>query len=86
MLTGITMQLLRLGLEKLGIPDEERRLTSESLTGMRAAAATNSHSPAQPIAAIDGTAFRDHAALTILLRRAWREVSWEMIRESEHTA
>jgi branched-subunit amino acid aminotransferase/4-amino-4-deoxychorismate lyase len=89
MLAGITMQVLRLGFKKLGIPDEERRITSESLTGMRAAAAANSHCPAQPIAAIDGTEFGEHAALTNLLRRAWREASWEPIRvvqASEHAA
>lgn len=76
-LTGITMQVLRLGLEKLGVPDEERSLTSASLVGMRAAAAVNSHCPAQPIASIDDFGLPEFAPLTTLLRRAWNEVSWD---------
>lgn len=80
MLAGITMQVLRHGLKKLGIPDMELRVTGGALTGMRAAAATSSHCPAQPIAALDGTDLPEHAALTALLRRAWREAPWETLR------
>jgi branched-subunit amino acid aminotransferase/4-amino-4-deoxychorismate lyase len=79
MLAGITMQVLRLGLEKLGIPDEQRRLTRESLAGLSAAAATNSHCPAQPIASVDGTDLPEHATLTSLLRRAWQEAPWDKL-------
>jgi hypothetical protein len=75
-LTGITMQVLRLGLAKLGLPDEVRSLTSASLAGMRAAAAVNSHCPAQPIAAIDEVGLPGFAPLTTLLLRAWNEVPW----------
>ncbi|GAB1693579.1 aminotransferase class IV family protein [Krasilnikovia sp. M28-CT-15] len=77
MLDGITMQLLRLGLRKLGVPQERRRLTDDSLAGLSAAAAMNSHCPAQPIARVDDTDLPGHAALTALLRRAWREVPWD---------
>jgi branched-subunit amino acid aminotransferase/4-amino-4-deoxychorismate lyase len=80
MLAGITMQVLRLGMRRLGIPDETRRLTGESLNGMRAAAATNSHCSAQPIAAVDETAFPGDEALTTLLQRAWQEALWEPVR------
>lgn len=80
MLAGITMRMLRLGLKKLGIPDEERRLTNRSLSAMKAAAATNSHCPAQPIAAVDETELPEHAALTTLLRRAWQEAPWDSLR------
>ncbi|OJF10628.1 branched-subunit amino acid aminotransferase/4-amino-4-deoxychorismate lyase [Couchioplanes caeruleus] len=80
MLAGITMQILRLGMRRLGIPDETRRLTGESLNGMRAAAATNSHCSAQPIAAVDETVFPGDEALTSLLQRAWQEAVWEPVR------
>ncbi|MFV2104740.1 aminotransferase class IV [Micromonospora sp. LOL_024] len=83
MLAGITMQVLRLGLRELGIPEQQRRLTSGSLTEMRAAAATNSHCPAQPIAAIDETVLREPEALTTLLRRAWQEAPWDTLHAAQ---
>ncbi|GIF23288.1 branched-subunit amino acid aminotransferase/4-amino-4-deoxychorismate lyase [Actinoplanes tereljensis] len=76
-LPGITMQVLRIGLAKLGIPDEQRRLTGASLAGMRAAVAVNSHCPAQPIGAIDAVILPEFASLTTLLLRAWNEVAWD---------
>ncbi|MFI1990502.1 aminotransferase class IV [Actinoplanes sp. NPDC020271] len=80
LLAGITMQVLRQGLSRLGIPDTTRRLTAGSLATMTAAAATNSHCPAQPIAAVDDRAFSDEEALTHLLRQAWQAAGWEPIR------
>ena len=79
MLAGITMRLLRPGLAALGIPDEDREVTTSSLAGMTGAAAINSQCPAQPIAAIDGSLLPGHAALTGLLRQAWRHVAWETV-------
>ncbi|KUL33019.1 aminotransferase class IV [Actinoplanes awajinensis] len=76
MLTGVTIQVLRRGLAKLGVPAEHRVLTTASLAGLSAAAA-NSHCPAQPIAAVDGTDLAAHEPLTGLLWRAWREVPWD---------
>ncbi|GGR10398.1 hypothetical protein GCM10010168_29790 [Actinoplanes ianthinogenes] len=76
-LTGITMQVLRLGLKKLGIPDEQRTLTAASLPGMRAAAAANSRCPAQPIATIGETTLPDSAEFAALLREAWRAMPWD---------
>ncbi|MEU8820798.1 aminotransferase class IV [Actinoplanes sp. NPDC048796] len=75
MLPGITMQLLRQGLEKLGVPTAQRRITS--LNGLRAAAAANSHCPAQPLASIDDVDLPEHPALTALLQQAWRAVPWD---------
>jgi branched-subunit amino acid aminotransferase/4-amino-4-deoxychorismate lyase len=80
LLNGITMQVLRAGLSRLGIPQTSRRVTPGSLRDMTAAAATNSHCPAQPIAAVDDTTFPDDPTLTSLLRRAWEEADWEPIR------
>ncbi|MEU4624645.1 aminotransferase class IV [Actinoplanes sp. NPDC023801] len=77
LLDGIVMQVLRDGLRVLGIPDTTRRLTRESLREMTAAAATNSHCPAQPIGAIDDVEFRGGEVLTGLLSRAWKETAWE---------
>ncbi len=79
LLAGITMQVLRLGLRRLGIPDTSRPVTPASLATMTAAATTNSHCPAQPIAAIDDRVLPDHRALTSLLRRAWQVAEWEPI-------
>jgi branched-subunit amino acid aminotransferase/4-amino-4-deoxychorismate lyase len=83
MLAGITMQVLRLGLRRLGVRDTTRRMTHESLKEMTAAAATNSHCPAQPIAAVDETVFTGNEALTTLLQHAWREASWEPLRKAQ---
>lgn len=71
MLAGVTMQLLRLGLRRLGVADTSRRLTRESLAALTGAVATNSHCPAQPIASIDDQIFPENDTLTALLRRAW---------------
>ncbi|GAA4610162.1 branched-subunit amino acid aminotransferase/4-amino-4-deoxychorismate lyase [Actinoplanes octamycinicus] len=78
-LAGITMQVLRLGLKKLGVPYEQRRLSTAALAGMRAAAAVNSHCPNQPIAAVDDVALPDHRTLTGLLREAWQQVPWDTV-------
>jgi branched-subunit amino acid aminotransferase/4-amino-4-deoxychorismate lyase len=80
LLDGIVMQVLREGLRKLGVPDTIRRLTTESLREMTAAAATNSHCPAQPIGAIDDVTFARDDVLTDLLSRAWKEAVWEPVR------
>jgi branched-subunit amino acid aminotransferase/4-amino-4-deoxychorismate lyase len=77
MLAGITMQLLRQGLEKRNTPQEDRELTG--LTGLNAVALTNSQCPAQPIASIDGTELHEHATLTSRLRQAWSEIHWDAL-------
>ncbi|XVV09803.1 aminotransferase class IV [Actinoplanes sp. CA-131856] len=78
MLTGVTMQVLRRGLDKIGVASERRKI--RSLEGLRGAAAANSHCPAQPLASIDGRELPEHAPLTDLLWRAWREVPWDELR------
>jgi branched-subunit amino acid aminotransferase/4-amino-4-deoxychorismate lyase len=80
LLDGVVMQVLRDGLTRLGIPGTTRRLTAESLREMTAAAATNSHCPAQPIGAIDDVVFPRNEVLTGLLSRAWKEAVWEPLR------
>ncbi|MEU4693509.1 aminotransferase class IV [Actinoplanes sp. NPDC023714] len=72
MLEGITMQVL-----KCNLPSSARPLTRADVAGMRGAATTNSHNPAQPIAAIDGVEFPDTAKLTALLRDAWSRAAWD---------
>ena len=78
-LAGITMQILRLGLHRLGVSDTSRPVTLESMNGMTAAAATNSHCAAQPIASVDEMDFPGDQALVALLQRAWQEADWESI-------
>ncbi|NMO55754.1 aminodeoxychorismate lyase [Actinoplanes sp. TBRC 11911] len=77
MLAGITMQLLRQGLDNRSIPQIDQEITD--MSGMRGAALTNSQCPAQPIASIDATTLDDHAALTSLLRQAWQTIPWQPI-------
>ncbi|MFE7636533.1 aminotransferase class IV [Kitasatospora sp. NPDC057518] len=79
-LPGITMQLLRRGLTRLGLPWEVRPLTADDLPGLGAAAATNSICPCQPLAAIDGTSFpADGGALAEALAAAWAVIPWEAV-------
>ncbi|HWS33286.1 MAG TPA: aminotransferase class IV [Actinoplanes sp.] len=85
-LTGITMLLLRQGLDRIGVPHVVRRLTRDDLGGMTAAAAANSHCPAQPIAAVDGWKSPGADEFTGLLWRAWREAAWEPVGSSTPVA
>lgn len=79
-LTGITMQLLRRGLDRTGVRWATRRLTTAVLPTLRAAAATNSHCPGQPLASIDDVTFPDDdGALTSALNAAWAEIPWEQV-------
>ena len=77
MLAGITMRVLRRSLRELGVPGTAARITVAGLPGLTGAAATNSHCPDQPIAAVDDVLFPGHEPLTALLRRAWRSVPWQ---------
>ncbi|MGQ4511108.1 aminotransferase class IV [Streptomyces sp. DW26H14] len=79
-LPGITMLLLRSALDKIGVPWSTRRLTADALPSLRAAAATYSHCPAQPLASIDHTAFTgDDGELAAALNTAWAEVPWDFV-------
>ncbi|MFC4608190.1 aminotransferase class IV [Streptomyces maoxianensis] len=79
-LPGITMQLLQTALTRIGVPWSSRRLTLDDLPTLRAAAATNSHCPSQPLAGIDETVFPgDGGALPDALNTAWAEVPWDLV-------
>ncbi|MGW4806473.1 aminotransferase class IV [Kitasatospora sp. NPDC004272] len=79
-LPGITMRLLRAALPADGVPSSTRPLTAADLPALRAAAATNSHCPAQPLAAVDGFAFpAGSAELAGLLATAWARVPREAL-------
>jgi 4-amino-4-deoxychorismate lyase len=71
-LPGITMRLLQGGLTRIGVPWSKLPLTSDDLPALRAAAATNSHCPSQPLASIDKATFPDDGgALVHALDSAW---------------
>ncbi|MBQ6640428.1 MAG: aminotransferase class IV [Saccharopolyspora sp.] len=57
MLCGITMQVLAEGLDRIGVPQVQRPVLLDELPALRAAFATNSVCPAQPIGSIDDVAF-----------------------------
>ncbi|MFF2814546.1 aminotransferase class IV [Kitasatospora cineracea] len=79
-LPGITMQLLQAALTRVGVPWSTRRLTTGDLPALRAAAATNSHCPNQPLAAVDRVLFPgDDTELTEVLAAAWAEVPWDSV-------
>ncbi|MFC8719883.1 aminotransferase class IV [Kitasatospora sp. NPDC057198] len=78
-LPGITMQLLRAALPATGVPSTTRPLTTADLPSLPAAA-TNSHCPAQPLAAVDRLAFPHLSAeLTEILTTAWTRVPWDTL-------
>lgn len=79
-LPGITMQLLQAALTRIGVPWSTRRLTLDDLPTLRAATATNSHCPSQPLASIDKSAFpSDGGALSNALNTAWAGVPWALV-------
>lgn len=79
-LPGITMQLLQRAMTRSGTPWSTRRLTLDDLPALRAAAATNSHCPGQPLAGIDQVVFPDDGgALAVALDTAWADVRWDEI-------
>ena len=79
-LPGITMQLLQGALTRIGIPWSTLPLTPDDLPALRAAAATNSHCPSQPLASIDKATFPDDGgALVRVLNSAWAEIPWDAV-------
>ena len=79
-LPGITMQLLQGGLTRVGLPWAVRPLTSDDLPSLRAAAATNSHCPCQPLASIDKATFPDDGGdLARALNTAWAGIPWDAV-------
>ncbi|MFM9447969.1 aminotransferase class IV family protein [Streptomyces acidiscabies] len=78
-LPGITMQLLRRGLEAKGIPSEERELRLADLTPALSAFLTNSISPALPIAAVDETRLTVDPATTALLLACYETNPWQPV-------
>jgi branched-subunit amino acid aminotransferase/4-amino-4-deoxychorismate lyase len=75
-LAGITMLILRHGLDRRGIPWEVRKITLRDLPGFHAAFLCNSIAAGQPIAAIDGHGFAADPALTTLLQACEAETPW----------
>jgi 4-amino-4-deoxychorismate lyase len=78
-LPGITMQLLRRALEERGIPSETRETRLPDLPWFRAAFATNSISPAQPIVSVDEVALPSDPELTALLTECYEAIPQEPI-------
>jgi branched-subunit amino acid aminotransferase/4-amino-4-deoxychorismate lyase len=74
------MQLLQGALTRIAMPWATRHLTSDDLPALRAAAATNSHCPSQPLASIDNVSFLDDEGdLTRALNSAWAEIPWDAV-------
>lgn len=71
MLDGVTQQLLRRGLGRLGVPSSTRPLPLAQALAQRSAFLCNSGDPGRPIAEIDGSAMVVDPDLTTLLTRAY---------------
>ena len=78
-LKGVTMVLLQIAMTMNGIPWALRPVRAAELPDLLAAAAVNSHCPAQPIAGIDDVVFDEQDKLTAALRTAWDTVPWDEI-------
>ncbi len=78
-LPGITMQVLVDGLARDGVPVTTRPVAVDDLAGFRAAAATYSSCPAQPINRIDEVELPDHRQSSELLTTAWNRTRPERI-------
>jgi branched-subunit amino acid aminotransferase/4-amino-4-deoxychorismate lyase len=76
-LRGVTMVLLQIAMSINGIPWTLRPIDAEELSGFAAAAAANSHRPAQPIASIDELPLKDDGLLGETLQAAWDTVPWD---------
>jgi len=78
-LKGVTMVLLQIAMTMTGVPWTLRPVRRGELPDLLAAAAVNSHCPAQPIANIDDVVFEEQEALVAALRSAWDTVPWDEI-------
>ncbi len=78
-LKGVTMVLLQIAMTMTGVPWTLRPVRRAELPDLLAAAAGNSHCPAQPIASIDDVVFSEQDKLTSALRSAWATVPWDEI-------
>lgn len=77
MLDGISMQLLKEGLARLGVPQMTRPLRLSDLRGMRSAFFTNSACACMPLACIDDLVFEADAETVDLLRAALATTPWQ---------
>ena len=78
-LKGVTMVLLQIAMTMTGVPWTLRPVRRAKLPDLLAAAAVNSHCPAQPIASIDDVVFSEQDKLTSALLSAWATVPWDEI-------
>ncbi|MBA8824916.1 branched-subunit amino acid aminotransferase/4-amino-4-deoxychorismate lyase [Saccharopolyspora lacisalsi] len=78
-LPGITMQILVDELARDGVPVTTRSVAVDDLVGFRAALATYSSCPAQPISRIDEVELPDHQQSSELLTATWHRTAPERI-------
>ncbi|MET8976633.1 aminotransferase class IV family protein [Streptomyces sp. NPDC004539] len=78
-LPGITMQLLRRGLEAKGVPSEQRELRLSDLTPRLSAFLTNSISPILPVASVDGVRLTVDPGATALLLACYETNPWQPV-------
>ena len=73
-LPGITMSLIREGLQRIGVPVVTRPLLLKDLGSMRGAVAMYSVCFRQPIGSVNGAGFTGGGQFDDMLQRAWAAV------------
>ncbi|MGH8122355.1 MAG: aminotransferase class IV family protein [Rudaea sp.] len=78
-LTGVSMQLLREGMARHGLPDTLRPIHLRDIAAFRSAFFSNASVPLRPIASIDAFEFAVDEALLENLRRCYESNPWQRI-------
>lgn len=78
-LTGVSMQLLREGMARHGLPDTLRPIHLRDIAAYRSAFFSNASVPLRPIAGIDAVEFAIDAALLEKLRQCYESNPWQRV-------
>jgi len=78
-LASITMALLRQAMQEGGVPTESRPIPASDLSEFHAAFATNSVSPARPLAAIGEHTVLQVPSAQALLLDLYESIAWQPI-------
>lgn len=78
-LPGVSMLVLRTGLDRIGVPWEVRKVPLAAVGQFPFAFASNSIHPVRPLAAVDAVTFAPDAAVTEMLGSAYRAVPVEPV-------
>lgn len=78
-LPGVMRGLLRRGMARLGVPVRDRAVQLGEISRYSAAFLTNSISPAQPVASVDGVLFSVDESARSLLHKCYGANAWDRL-------